>query len=421
MTPKGSEEWFPRAPSAAADAEFQRVAFAASAFAPHKGGVEEVVRQLAFEERARGNDPTVLTMRWPKTLRRRECIEGIQVRRFLYRVPEGTPRRVVVAVPALPMTVAAVVFALAARRCDIVHVQCVSFGSWYAAMAAKLLRLPLVVSLHGELTMDAANVYESSAMLRRTLRWLLRDADAVTACSHDTLREAESWYGRSLGERASVVHNGVRLSEFEHAPPYGHRRPYVLGVGRLVSQKGFDVLLEAFARLLQQTAYPKDLIIAGAGPERGELEAQARRLRIQDRICFVGAVDRPVVASLFRGSDVFVLASRHEPFGIVNLEAMAAARPIVATSVGGVPEFVQDGITGMLVPPDDPDAIAAALMRLDRDPFLKSQMSRDGYERAKAFDWSVVAAGFRRVYARAQSAHSGNTARASPSAPPPDR
>ena len=378
----------------------ERVAIAASSFAPHKGGVEELVHQLAREQLAADGSPTVLTMRWPKTLPAREVIDQIPVRRFVYRSPEGDLLHRALAAAARPIAVAAVASELRRVRAQVVHIQCVSSGAFFVARAALQARLPLVVTLQGELTMDATGVYQRSGFMRSTLLHLLQTADAVTACSRDALAEAEGWAGFDLGERGSVVYNGVRVSDFDDAVPLMRARPYVFAIGRHVHQKGFDVLLDAFAELSDRKDFRWDLVLAGDGPDHGALRQQAERLGVSERVEFLGATDRPETAALFRGSAVFVLASRHEPFGIVNLEAMAAGRPVVATSVGGVPEFVLDGRTGLLVPPEDPAAMAAAIRSLHDAPGMAAALGAEGRSVAARFDWSEIEREYQELYVR---------------------
>jgi glycosyltransferase involved in cell wall biosynthesis len=380
----------------------ERPAIFASSFYPHVGGVEEVVRQLTRHQAADGLSPVVHTMRWPRPLPARERWSGIEIRRHSYRVPEGSIRRIAPAVVANPVVLATIVRQLRADRADLVHVQCVSHGAWFAYEAARILRLPLVVTIHGELSMDATDVYGRSALLNRTLRVLLDRADVVTACSASTLREVEDWANINLGNRGRVVHNGVDNAEFSN----GHAKPdYVLGVGRMVHQKGFDILIDAFASLADDPAFDCDLVLAGDGPERASLQARAAQLGIAPRVRFTGEVHRARVVSLFRSAAVFVLPSRHEPFGLVNLEAMAAGVPVVATNVGGVREIVDPGVNGMLVPPGDPVSLASAIGSIRSDANLRSTLVARGHEQALRFDWSRLSVRYQAAYCDARTRH----------------
>ena len=389
----------------ATDPRVERVAIAASSYAPHKGGVEELVRQLAGQRAAAGEMPTVITMRWPKSLPGTEVIESVPVRRFLYRVPEGRPSRRALAHLTERLTVRAVERSLRRSGAQLVHIQCVSSGAWFVEQATRRAGLPLVVTMQGELTMDADQIYQRSPFVGATLRHLLETADAVTACSRHTLAEAETWAGIDLGDRGTVVYNGVGVSDFDQAAPAVRTRPYVFAVGRHVRQKGFDVLLEAFARLQTDSGFTWDLVLAGDGPERAGLVAQAARLDLDGRVTFLGATGRRETAELFKGCALFVLPSRHEPFGIVNLEAMAAGRAVVASAVGGVPEFVKDGDTGLLVPAEDSAQLALAIRRIHDDSSLADAFGASGRAVASDFDWGEIDRQYHRVYVQAIERH----------------
>ena len=158
-------------------------------------------------------------------------------------------------------------------------------------------------------------------------------------------------------------------------------RPIVLFVGRLVPYKGVDVLLEAL------TGVDAAALIVGDGPLRPALEAQARRLGIAGRVTFLGSVADAELAALYRACDLFVLPSvtRQEAFGVVQLEAMAAGKPVVSTDVGtGVGWVNRHGETGYVVPPRDPVALREALRRLLADPGLQKSMGDAAMRRVRS-------------------------------------
>lgn len=373
-----------------------KVAIFASAFAPHIGGVEELVRQLAHAYRRAGDAAIVLTDRWPRNLPTHEIYEGIPIYRPAMRVPEGSLKAHINYRLTHETILREVLSILRRHDIDTLHVQCVSHNGYYALLARRALGLPLVVTTQGERTMDAAQLYQHSAFMNATLRQLLQEADYITACSQNTLDDMEKYFGKPFGERAKVLYNGINLSDFEGVPEFSHPRPYVLGIGRMVPQKGFDVLIEAFARSEIQS---HDLLLAGEGTEREMLEEQVRRLKLQERVHFLGRADRATAVALFKGCAFFVLPSRHEPQGIVNLEAMACGKAVIASRVGGVPEIVLDGQTGLLVPGDDAQALALSITKLSADQTLREQLGAAGRERAASFDWAAIAAGYREIYA----------------------
>ena len=380
------------------------IALFASAFHPNLGGVEELVRQLAHEQQRRSDRPLILTNRWPKDLPAAEDYEGLPVRRHVFRVPERNWKQRGGALLYGGATLRRVCADLRAHGTDLIHVQCVSSNAYYALLAKRRLGLPLVVSLQGELTMDASRLFQRSPFARKLLCELLTEADAITACSAQTLAEAEAFWGKPFGVRGRVIYNGIRLDDFREAVPFEHPRPYLLGIGRHVPQKGFDVLLRAFALTVGQDNDTHDLLLAGDGAERVALEQLTRELGIENRVRFVGRVGRPDAVRLFTGCDFFVLPSRHEPMGIVNLEAMAAGKAVIASHVGGVPELVQDGLHGLLVPADDAPALAQAVTQMIKDKVQRKIYGAAGLSSARAFDWAHIAEQYAHVYQKVSQA-----------------
>jgi glycosyltransferase involved in cell wall biosynthesis len=393
-----------------------KIAIFASAFHPSLGGVEELVRQLAHALRRGGHEAIIVTERWPRDLPAFEQYEGIWVYRFPFRTLSGgsllNRAKSAVSLLATGRAIQRQIIAVLAREAiDIVHIQCVTSNALYARDAARRLQLPFVVTLQGELTMDATGLYQHSEAARRRLRGALESADAITGCSGQTVAEAEEFFGAPFGARGHVIYNGIRLSDFENVAPHVHSHPYILGIGRHVPQKGFDVLLRAYAQARQEAKVDlPDLLLAGDGPSRAQLEELSSELKLSGHAHFVGRVDRAVAVALFKGCEFFVLPSRHEPMGIVNLEAMAAGRAVVASRVGGVPELVEHEKNGLLVPPDDATALSHALLRLCANNALLRQLGDCGAEKVRAFDWDAIAAQYLRIYNDVCSSHT-NTQR----------
>ncbi len=172
--------------------------------------------------------------------------------------------------------------------------------------------------------------------------------------------------------------------------------PVLLAMSALVRRKGIDVLLVA-AAALGARGVRAQLWIAGDGPERGALAAQVRQLGLAEQVRFLGRRDD--VGDLLAACDIFVLPSRREGLGVAALEAMAAGRPVVASAVGGLRDAVVDGRTGVLVPPEDPAALAAALERLTGDLALRTHLGAAGPQRiAEGFLPEQMVAAYERLY-----------------------
>jgi glycosyltransferase involved in cell wall biosynthesis len=189
------------------------------------------------------------------------------------------------------------------------------------------------------------------------------------------LEEVEGFDGESF----EIVHYGI---EPDGEPPaYDSEVPRLLCVGRLIPIKGHIVLLRAFAAARQEVP-ELELDIAGRGPLEPALRALARELGVGEATHFLGHVT-PIQGAIERASAV-VVPSMGEGFGMVALEAMERARPVIAASIGGLGEIVRDGVTGVLVPPGEADPLAAAIVRIASEPELGRTMGAAGRERALA-------------------------------------
>lgn len=184
----------------------------------------------------------------------------------------------------------------------------------------------------------------------------------------------------------------------------------VLQLGRMVPRKGIDNVVRALALLPHDESQPpaRLLVVGGAcrepdeaaTPEIGRLRALAEALGVDARVRFVGRRDQAELRDWYVAADVFVTTPWYEPFGITPLEAMACGRPVIGADVGGIRTTVVDGVTGFLVPPHDPAALAARLAQLRRDPALAEALGRAGVRRVRArFTWDTVCARLARLYA----------------------
>jgi glycosyltransferase involved in cell wall biosynthesis len=174
-----------------------------------------------------------------------------------------------------------------------------------------------------------------------------------------------------------------------------------VSVSRLVPRKGLADVLCALARSRPDV----ELVVVGGGdpitdPGEAALRSLATELGIDDRVTFRGRLAAPDVAAVMRSADALVCAPWYEPFGIVPVEAMACGVPVIGTAVGGLLDTVRDGVTGILVPPREPDALAAAIDRLLADPVRRRRMGAAGAERGSAYRWPRVAASVLDVYRR---------------------
>jgi len=314
--------------------------------------------------------------------------------------------------PALQVMSADLSMAAAAWPADVVHSH-----TWYANLAGHLASLldgvPHVVTVHSLEPLrpwKAEQLGGGYALSSWCERVAVEAAAAVIAVSAGMRDDVLNVYPALEPGRVRVIRNGIDTAEYAPDPAtdvlerwgVDPARPSVIFVGRITRQKGVPVLLRAAADLDPSA----QLVLCAGQPDTPELAAEVEGLVAELRAARSGVIWIPemlpkrAVIQLLTHATVFACPSLYEPLGIVNLEAMACGTAVVASAVGGIPEVVSDGETGLLVPPDDPDALAAALNALIGDPLRAAAFGRAGRERAVAeFGWQAVAAQTAGLYA----------------------
>jgi glycosyltransferase involved in cell wall biosynthesis len=230
----------------------------------------------------------------------------------------------------------------------------------------------------------------------RFIRFTTSATGGVRLVGYDELRRRMRVisYGVDLGPFASVT--PAQIDELRARAGCGPDSVLVGSVGRLVEQKDYPTQLRAFAAAAQQEPRLR-MVMAGDGPLRGELEALVTELGIADRTTFLGHWRR--VPELLRALDVYVLASKFEPYGVALLEAKGAGCAIVATSVNEIPSLVADGVSGRVVPPESVQPLAGAFLQLARDAGLRRTLGRNAAEDArKRHGVEAVATEYQRLY-----------------------
>jgi glycosyltransferase involved in cell wall biosynthesis len=261
---------------------------------------------------------------------------------------------------------------------DIVHANSSKAGV-LGRLAAAAARVPIrIFTVHGW----AFSAYSGVASL--LYRWadrLMTPLTTLTICVAERERTSGLAARTCVAERTVVIHNAVDVAAIPRARHDGGR-PLVVAVGRLAEPKDALTLVRALAAVPGR-AYAA--LLVGDGPDRPAVESEVRRLGLQDAVTLAGT--REDVPGVLAGADVFALSSRSEGAPLSILEAMAAGLPVVSSRVGGVPELVVDGETGLLVPPGDPSAMAGALGRLLADGGLRRRLGAAGRARAeRCFD-----------------------------------
>jgi glycogen synthase len=365
------------------------------------GGVETNVREVSRRLLAAGEEVEIFASdlydeaSWDRRSGYAPVVDGVPVHRFAVRkrlIPRLT----------LPLMIG-LMDALSERRPQVIHAHSHRYGHVLeAALVADRRNIPLVVSTH---------YHPADRRERPWTRGLLRMQDVgfgatayriARALIVETELEARLVRAFAPADRIRVIPPGIDLAAWSDPvgdiPPPGLPDEYLLFFGRVAPNKGLPFLVEALARLPPAARLP--LVVMGPDwGERTALEAQARSLGLEGSVRFLGHVSPDgAVRAVIRGARALVLPSEWEAFGLVLLMAMAAGTPIVATGVGGVPEVLDHGRAGLLVPYADPVALADALGRLTDEPGPTHERVRVARERVQAFDWSVTVERHRALY-----------------------
>ena len=289
--------------------------------------------------------------------------------------------------------------------------------TWYANLAGHLASLrygiPHVATVHSLEPLrpwKAEQLGGGYALSSWAERMALGAASAVVAVSAGMRSDVLGAYPEISPARVRVIRNGIDTAEYapdratEVTAKYGidRSRPYVIFVGRITRQKGVPVLLRAAASLDPSA----QLVLCAGAADTAELGAEVSSLvaglqAARSGVIWIpGMLPKAEIIALLTGALAFACPSVYEPLGIVNLEAMACETAVVASRVGGIPEVVEEGVTGLLVPPDDPASLAGALNALLRDPRRAAAMGVAGRERAVGeFSWAAVATRTAELYA----------------------
>jgi glycosyltransferase involved in cell wall biosynthesis len=351
------------------------------------GGVCGVVNQVAARMRDDGHRVWLLNPgdhNWPVEGESRLGFPAFRIRlrpTFRSKAPLKSLAAFVV---RLPFTLFALGWLLVRHRIDVVNLHYPTGALSYFAILRHLGLRKLVTSLHGaDLLPNGVRNPEAPVGLHA----VLGASDLFVVPSESFKKSVITAWPEIAGKPIVTIPNGIDAAELGYDKTLQDTAtdpPYLMSITLMVYYKGADVLIRAFAKVADEFPALR-LMLVSDGPNRAEFEALATSLGVRHRVDFPGILDRPSVAKALRGCTVFVLPSRSssESFGIAAAEAMALDRPVIVSSVGGLPELVEHEVTGLLVPPGDPDSLADAIRRLMHDPALRVRLGRSAGTRVR--------------------------------------
>ena len=348
-----------------------RVLFSSGAFWPVIGGVEVRAAKLLPALRDRGHEFIVVTGQSSPDLPAQATFQGIPI----YRFPFGEIGQNLNRLTKIQQQIQELKRSFAP---DLIHRNGVGADGLFCLTAAKAPPVPLVVTLINDLLTH-------STRQDSLLGHLLRSADWVTTVSAAALVQTRALVPEIIS-RSTVIHSGLQ-DQGCVPPPLPTDVPRLLCLGRLVPQKGFDIALQALSTVVKRFSKTR-LVIAGDGPERVALEQQAVQMGLAGAVDFLGWVPPDQIPAVLGSATVVVMPSRWEGLPNVALQAALMARPVVGARVGGLPEIIEHGKTGLLVAPEDSAALVDAITFLLGNPETATRIGQAAQARVQnEFSW----------------------------------
>lgn len=344
-------------------------------FHPWVGGTERQAHKLAREMIESGHVVRVVTGRWFRGTASSEVIDTVPVSRHSTLWEFFGIKGLRKFGGYLYMVTLAWCLYRTRDDYDVIHVHGLNYHTAVAAMMGRKLGKPTLVKLaNSGMASDIARTRSGRQLAgsRRLLPAALR-CDCFVALSPAIVEELRA--AGVSGERIVSIPNGVEIDEGIESRPRKPGKVQVVFMGRLHHQKGADVLVEASRLLVERGTADWTVRIVGDGPVRSHLEDLADQRNLSAVVEFVGEVGNPM--SELDSADIFVLSSRTEGMSNALLEAMSRSKAVVATSIAGNAAVISHGETGLLVPPEDPVALADALERLAKDPDEIGRLGRN--------------------------------------------
>jgi len=363
------------------DNQKKHIVILSLAYKPIVSGAErfvvETVKRLSSEYRF-----TIITARFKRSWPRIEEQHGVRIIRVGFGLPRDADKYL------YPFLAAWTTFCL---QPDLVHAVMESF----AGIALVVYRFfcpatPTLLNLQSG-SIDTPRVHAKAPEF--LLRWIHRAPQKIHAISRALADRARA-YGAS---DVTVIPNGIDLEPFVRVRGTSKQPGLIVAVGRLHNDKGYDVLIKAFAQAL--TREPNlQLQIAGEGEERSMLEALIKTLKLEGHVTLLGQTNYHAIPTLIASAELFVTPSRAEGMGIVFVEAQAAGTAVIGTNIGGIPDVIENGVTGILVPSQNVEALAQAINHLMEDAQERARLVENAIHQLDRFTWDRVVHDIKNIY-----------------------
>jgi glycosyltransferase involved in cell wall biosynthesis len=352
-------------------------------FLPTVGGVGIVVHQIASYLTELGHPVTVVTHKHRGEIYRLDVPYRVYRHRRPFSIKFGVHQMILYLIREKMM-----------KGFDILHCHSAYPHGYIGASFKKIFRTPLIITSHGDIIKDGG--IRKSARLSRRTKKAMELADAVTAVSR-YMKEQSIDAGASE-KKIYYIPNGVDLREFRSEEKFVFDEPYLFSMGIFRKVKGFDVLIRAFKDV--KRVHPEvSLFIAGIGKEKDGLKKLTEDLNLGGSIHFLGFLSVQEKIKLLKGCELYICSAiREEPFSNSTLEAFAAGKTVVASNLGGIPDVVNDGLNGLLVPPGNPDLLSKKIIGLLNQPALIKRLSTNARIKSEEFDLAITMNRYLRLY-----------------------
>ena len=361
-----------------------RILFPATHYYPVIGGIETWTKNIAEGlalRRGSGQAEIFVVTGKVKDQPEKEEAGGVKIfRTSLFLLANLSASPLIYTLSLLPFVFFESLSLIKKEKIDILH--CQGFlSSFLGFWLSKLTGIPYI-----------ATVQRLEGRGNRLKNSIYRNAVLCIGASR-----AIGEYFKEIGcKNIEIIPNGIDLERFKGLDRKSHDGFVVMTIARLEKVKGIEYLIGAFARL----SLPRrlSLVIIGDGSERKNLENLVKKLNLEERVEFLGEIPNERIPEYLAGADCFVLPSLKEGFGIAVLEAMAAGVPVIASRVGGILDIIEDGKTGLLIEPGNPEEIAKAISKIYQDSVLREQLINNAIAELKRYNWKNMAERVFKIY-----------------------
>ena len=366
-----------------------RIVIIISRYYPYIGGAEVFAQKVAEYLVKKGHEVDIITMVRDKGLSKFENINNVMI----HRIREGKFGFLSFIICLLHL-VWYILKMDKSRDYDLIHSVGDGIPSYVGTLIKKLKRKPHLITIQGGNIAPGFKNNLSGKILKRLQKWSFKNADSIHVISRKLYQQVQELNAHDV----VIIPNGVDAQVFKPMDKAALRKMHgfsqdekiIISVARLIPRKGIDYLIKATALVLEHLPNVR-LIIVGDGTHRAELEKLIEQLKLGDVAKIIGLISHNQIPEYLNLADVFVIPSLYEPLGIVTIEAMACGVPVIGSNVDGIPDVIEDGKNGILVPPADEKQLADALLTLLQDEKLRNRYAQEGLKTVKdKFLWETV-------------------------------